>query len=117
LCFRIEYPIDGDTYYYRLSDSNVGIISKTESEVKIGVVWKEHNHLLEKELSDAIIIVFMDIENEIKGKENDGHMEFAFGFSIHGTSLNIVNYIDPSSRVGMKITPYTPITGGTNTNS
>ena len=120
VCFRISFM--GETKHYKLDDNNVGIIDKKFSSgyVKIGIIWSQHKNLLEDNPGEkARIIVYMDIENEIKAKHDDGHMEFAFGYVIQGTDINIINWEDPSYGIGggMSIIEDTPATGVTNTNS
>lgn len=103
VCFRINYG--GDAIYYTLNESNVGVVEKGDGFIKYGVIWLNHKSLLEQNKGAAEIIVYMKIKNQIKSKYGEGHMEFAFGFKIQGTSTNIIDTCDPSNVGGMNITP------------
>lgn len=92
ICFMIDYG--GQKIGYTLNSIDV-IEQKTDDGVKFGVLWSQHNTLLEDGEQDANIVVYMDIKNEIKSKNGEGHMEFAFGFKIRGTNASIIGSLTP----------------------
>lgn len=114
VCFRIEYA--GEIVYYTLDEHNVGVVERGDGYVKYGVIWTKHKHLLEENLGDANIVIFMNILNEIKSEYGDGHMEFAFGVTIKGTSLALTMYDVDKATGGMVVEPDKPTTGGTASN-
>ena len=90
--FKIKY--EGTETIYKLSESNVGIYDSGDNFITFGVIWLRHNVLLKDTTNKAEIIVYMDIDNEIKSKNGKGHMEFAFGFKIQGEGTTITDDIN-----------------------
>ena len=91
ICFKITFG--SETFYYYLS--NGGVKKRVENgDMFFDVIWTQHTGKL-SDGGTAEVIVYIDIKNEIKAKIGEGHMEFAFGFTIAGTNVSIVQEIDP----------------------
>lgn len=92
MCFKISMDNDGikETADYFLTDSNVSIIEKTESTIKVGVKWSRHSVLLKENDTapnkKATVKVYMKIRNNIKAQTGEGNLVFGFGFKIEGNS-------------------------------
>ena len=93
--FCAKITLGDITALYTLYENSVGIIQRDKDEgiVKIGIIWSQHKNLLREVNGPAKVTIYMNIENEIKGKEDKAHMEFAFAFEM--TESAIINDIEP----------------------
>ena len=95
--FCAKITLGGVTALYTLYENSVGIIQRDRDEgiVKIGIIWSQHKNLLREVNEAAKVTIYMNIENEIKGKEDKAHMEFALAFKM--TENGITEDLEPQS--------------------